>query len=1178
MKDERRRGPRIAVAGLLLTLVIPPALEARSRDLRFRHISIEQGLSQATVSCFLQDRVGFLWIGTQDGLNRFDGYSFVVYNNDPADSSTLSNNWIQALLEDASGDIWVGTRGGGLSRWLRSSGRFVSYRHDPADPESLADDQVRALYQDTDGILWVGTEQSGLDRFDPQRGTFEHYRHHPRNPASLPDDQVRALYQDRDGRLWIGTFGGLACLERPAAGGGDGRFTRYRHDPRSPGSLSDDNVRSILEDRAGNLWVGTFDGLNRLRAGATGHRPPPEAAAFERFRHAPHDPGSLSDNRTRALFEDRDGRLWIGTDGGLNLYDPVAGTFEHYRHRPANAASLSNDRVFAVYQDRGGVLWVGTQGGGINNWDPRTWSFSSATVRLSELSGGDVLAFAEDGDGRLWIGTSGHGLNRVDRETGDVRHYRHAPDDPASLGDDRVTALLFDRVGTLWAGTLAGGLNRFDPATETFERFVHDPADPASLGADIVAAILEDRAGRLWLGTIGGGLNRFDRATETVERLVYRPADAASLSDDRVTSLAEDGEGRLWLGTLGSGLNRFDPGSPDRGSAHRGPAHRAGGTFRRFASDPDDPVSLSNDIVLAVHTAPGGVVWAGTQVGLNRLDRIDEVTGEAVFRRFFVEDGLPNDFIYGIESEAGGALWLSTNRGLSRFDPGSETFKNYDSSHGLHSNEFNMGAHYRAASGELFFGGIDGFNAFHPGRIELNTQPPPVVLTSFSKLNRAVTLAEPIFDRGRVALGHRDSIVSFEFAALDFTAPERNRYRYKLEGFEEEWIDLGSRRRVSFTNLDPGRYVLRVLGSNNDGVWNETGAAIALTVSPPPWRSWWAYSLYVLALLGTIGGFVRSQQRKVERERAVNRRLREVDQLKGELLANLKAVVQERTAQVEEREQLLAERGRLITELEAKNAELERFNYTVSHDLKTPLVTIKGFLGLLEQDAAAGDDARMKHDIGRIGSAADKMHRLLEELLQLSRLGHQTGEPEEVSMDALVGDALELNHGLIEERRVVVEVERPLPVVMGDRVRLLEVFHNLLANAVKYMGDQQQPRVVIGAQRNGSPTAVYFVRDNGMGIDRRYHRKIFGLFERLENGEKGTGIGLALVKRIVELHRGRIWVESEGPGHGSTFRFTLEGLPGDDEAPLAPQEPPPGGEASWPIPPSQEPLLCATGS
>ncbi len=1084
MRTERERLRAGVLAALAVLALCPGAGAAQERHIRFDRLSVQDGLSSATVPCLIQDSTGFIWLGTQDGLNRYDGHSFEVFKHEPGNPATLADNWVRALTEDASGDLWIATAAG-LSRWRRATDTFVSYRHDPGDPASLSGDRVWSLLADRAGDLWVGTENAGLNRLARGAGAFERFRHDPGDPASLSDDRIRALHEDRSGRLWVGTLGGgLNLYDRET-----GTFERFRHDPDDPASLADDNVRSILEDHTGSLWVGTLGGLHR----SVGDRSRP---AFERFRHDPADPHSLSENRVRVLFEDRSGRLWIGTDGGLDLLDRATGRLSHYRHRAEDPASLSIDRVVSIYQDRGGVLWVGTEGGGVNTWHSRTWSFSNDKVLPSDLSSRYILSVALDSEGHLWLGTNGHGLDRLHRSTGAVRPFRHAPESPGSLSDDRIPALLVDRQDVLWVGTLAGGLNRYDPATETFERFAHDPGRGDSLGADGVMSLYEDREGTLWVGTYGGGLNRFDAETQTFVRHRHDPGDPRSLSDDKVSALAERAGGPLWVGTYGGGLNRFD---------------RERGVFRRLRHDPHRRSSLSSDTVLALHLAPTGVLWVGTHNGLNRLEALDDGSGEAVFRSYFESDGLPSAVIYAVYSDARSRLWLATNKGISRFDPVTGAFKSFDVSHGLASDELNMGAHTQSPAGELIFGGIGGFNAFHPDRIEVNATVPPVALTSFSKLNRPVRLDRPVFDLSEIELDHRDHVVSFEFAALDYTAPARNRYRYRLDGFDSEWNDLGHRRRLTFTNLDPGGYVLRVQGSNNDGVWNEEGASIAIAVAPPPWRTWWAHALYALALAAATGTFVRSQQRRVERERAVARRER---------------------AQAEER-------ARLIAELEEKNAELERFNYTVSHDLKSPLLTIKGFLGLLRRDLRAGDYQRLDHDLDRIDVAADRMHVLLHELLELSRIGHQVHPPEEVAMDQLAREAVDQVAGLIDRAGVEVHVAPGMPAVRGERIRLQEVYQNLIENAVKYMGEQAAPCIEVGAeQRNGSGP-VFFVRDNGVGIDPRYREKIFGLFERLDTRDNGTGVGLALVRRIVELHGGRVWVESPGVGRGSTFCFTL---------------------------------------
>jgi len=1086
------RSPLLPLFPLLTTLVAA-GLEAQTSRMPFQRLSIEDGLSQGTVNCILQDATGFLWLGTQDGLNRYDGYSFRVHKHDPTDPESLPASWVEALAEDPDGDLWVGTRGG-LARWRRSTGSFERFapatgEDAAAAPPSLPDHSVRALRFDRDGDLWIGTFQSGLLRLDPDTGVVEHFRHHPEDPASLADDRVRALYQDRGGGLWIGTLGGLSRFDPERRS-----FTSFRHHPDDPASLADDRVFAILEDSQGTLWVGTEAGLHQSRDPDSG---------FLRHRHDPDDPASLADDWVTDLLEDRAGRLWIATDGGLHRRQPQDGAFERFRHDATDPLSLSNDRLLALLEDRAGLIWIGTQGGGLNRWNPATEAFEhyrADATGAGGLASNAVFAFSEDPRGRLWIGTLGGGIDVLDRAAGSFENHRYDPADPGSLGDDKVSALLHDRSGNLWVGTFGSGLSRLDRGAGAFRHYRSDPRRPGTLSDDVVTSLHQDRHGTLWVGTQRGGLNRLDPAPQEDARdggfQHYRhdPADPGSLSENQVTAFAEDPDGALWVGTFGGGLDRLDP---DRRR------------FAHFRHDPARPSSLSSDTVFALHRDAGGTLWVGTQLGLNRLSSPEEGS----FGHYFERDGLPNDVVWGIESDSRGRLWISTNDGLARFDPETESFEIYTTVHGLQANEFNFGAHFRSASGELFFGGVNGFNAFRPERLASNDTVPPVVLTSFAIRNQPVRFDRPFFDVEEVTLGHRDYFFDVEIAALDFTAPEENRYRYRLGGFDEGWIDLGHRRRLTFTNLDPGRYRLRVQGSNNDGVWNREGASLAIRVTPPPWATWWAYTLYSLAVAAAAWGFVRSQHQKVERERE----------------------------QVLERERLLEQRARLITELENKNAELQRFNYTLSHDLRTPLVTIKGFLGLLERDVASGRTDRVAGDIERISTAADRMTNLLNELLEYARVSYVVKQPEKVPLGELVEEAIELLELPLAERGVELEIAPHLPTVSGDRLRLRQLFQNLIENAVKYMGDQSRPRIEVGVRHDG-PEQVVYVRDNGIGIDPKYHRKVFGLFERLDATDRGTGIGLALVQRIIELHGGKVWVESEGLGTGSTFCLRLDHL------------------------------------
>jgi diguanylate cyclase (GGDEF)-like protein len=707
-------------------------------------------------------------------------------------------------------------------------------------------------------------------------GTFTHLRHDEEKANSLSNDKVRIVFIDSRQRIWVGTEGGGLNLWKPESRG----FSHFRHDPADPSSLSNDRVRSIHEDRRGYIWVGTYEGgLSRLD---------PDTGRFARYLSDASDSGSLSHDRVRALLLDSEGTLWAGTDQGLNRWLPTEERFIIYRHHPADPYSLSSDRVLSLFQDRGGLLWVATQAG-LNRWNPTLGHFNHLrqdAKAASTLSSNVVTSFSEDESGALWIGTYGGGVDRLDRDSQKYTHHRHDPADPRSLSDNRVMSMLHDSRGDLWIGTMEGGLNRLARGSRRFEVFRHDPDDPRSLSANGVTSIHEDPGGTLWVGTYRGGLNRYVPSTGGFERFHHDPDDHGSISHDRVMVINSDRKGFLWIGTAGGGLNRLDPKT---------------GAIDHFRHDPENPTSLSSDVIWVIHEDRDGALWLGTQGGgLNRWDPERRRALEPVFRVYTERDGLPNAIIYGILEDGEGKLWISTNKGISKFDPKTETFVNYNTTHGLQSDEFNFGANYRSPKGEMFFGGNNGFNIFHPSRIQQNPHIPPVVITGINKFNERVILEKPVWDVQRIVLGYRDDVVSFDFAALDFSAPEKNRYAYMLEGFDEKWMKLGNMRRATYTNLDAGEYRFRVKGSNNDGRWNEAGASIEIKVLPPPWKTWWAYTLYVLAVMGAFAAYARAQALKLRRKEEYSRLLEQE--------------VRERTQEIAERNEELAKANRKLEE------------------------------------------------------------------------------------------------------------------------------------------------------------------------------------------------------------------------------------------------------------------------
>ncbi|MBN1484172.1 MAG: GAF domain-containing protein [Chloroflexia bacterium] len=840
---------------------VDPLLGA-GRYVKFGHVSLEQGLSQSNVSSILQDSRGYLWFGTEDGLNRYNGYSMRLFEHDPQEPHSLAHNDINALFEDQQGNLWVGTHGAGLDRFDPTTGEFSHYWHDPQDPHSLGHDVVETMYQDRQGRLWIGTNGGGLDRLDPETDQFTHYTYDANDPASLSNNHVYAIVQDRQGLLWIGTAGGLNWLDPE-----NGALGRYEHDPADPNSLGHNTVVAVLEDRQGSIWVGTYGwGLAVLDR---------ETGTFTRYQHEPDNAHSLSSDVVNTIYQDRGGTVWVGTQGsGLDRLDPASGRISHYQHSLTDPHSLSSDYVTSIYQDREGLLWIGTMGGGINTYAQRNEQFvhyRADPENTGSLRSNRVLSFYQDRRGILWIGTD-QGLDRLDRSNGQIIHYESVATDLWGGQHNIVLAIHEDRWGTLWIGT-AAGLKQLDPLTGQLVHYRPDPRNFSASINDYVKTILEDSSGILWIGT-DQGLAALDYRDEelTYYRHSYMPQ---SLSHSFAFCLCEGQEGELWVGTYGGGLDKLD---------------RQRGTFRHYQHDPQDPNSLSENKVLSLYQDGQGILWIGTLGG--GLNRLDPTTG--LFRHYREGDGLPNDVVHGILEDSQGFLWLSTNNGLARFDPSSGMFKSYQVEDGLQSNEFNPGACGQNVRGEMFFGGNNGFNAFFPENIEDNPVIPALVLTAFSQGGVPLELEQPLDGVGEISLHWPNNFFEFEFAALSYLQPEKNQYSYILEPLDKHWVDVGSRRFGRYSNLPGGDYTLRIRGSNNDGLWNEEGLNIKITIVPPFWATWWVRSLAVILLVGgAVAGYrlrVRGiEVRSQELEQQVRQRTYELERRRQELEALYRA-------------------------------------------------------------------------------------------------------------------------------------------------------------------------------------------------------------------------------------------------------------------------------------------------
>lgn len=1098
------------------------------QSVRFERISLEQELSQSTVYCMLQDSKGFMWFGTEDGLNKYDGYTFTVYKHDPENPNSLSNNEVRSIYEDQSGALWVGTVGG-LNKLVPNENeeahpKFLHYKNNPDNPNSLSHNAILSIYEDRSGGLWIGTED-GLNKLVPGESQeappkFIHYNNDPENPSTLSHSVIRSIYQGRSGALWIGTEGGLNKLVPNENKESPPTFVHYKNDPDNPNSLSHNVIRAIYEDGSGALWIGTEGGLNRFDR---------EQQTFTHYKHHPDHPHSLSHDAIRSVYEDQSGVLWIGTwGGGLNALDPRLNQgkkqpFTHYKNDPDTPNSLSHNRVRSIYQDRSGVLWIGTEDG-LNKFDRKKAKFihyKHDPDNPNSLNNDVVWSIFEDRSGILWIGTWGGGLNRFDREQNTFTHYEHNPNNRHSLSDNVVWSIYEDRSGGLWIGT-KGGLNKViqNETKGSHPEFIHytnNPHNPNSLSSNNVRSIREDQSGTLWVGTHGDGLNKLvpsKNAGSPPTFIHYKanPDNPNSLSNNNVWSIHEDQSGSLWIGTWGGGLNKLIPNE----NAGDSPV------FRHYTSDPDNRKSLSNNRVLSIYEDHTGVLWIGTAFGLNKLVPSENAGSPPTFIHYTEQNGLPNDVIYGILEDNQGNLWLSTNKGLSKFNPQSGTFKNYDTRDGLQSDEFNVGAYHKSRNGEMFFGGVNGFNAFYPDQVEDNPHVPPIVITAVKRFDEIVK--RDISATDEINLSYKDKYLTLEFVALHYTIPEKNQYAYRMEGFDEDWIYAGTRRVASYTNLDPGNYVFKVRGSNNDGVWNEDGVSMRITITPPPWQTWWAYMLYAIFVVGALYGIRRYELNRIRLKNQLKLEHMEAEKLKE--LDHLKS----------------------------------RFFANISHEFRTPLTLI---LGPIEHAISKISNKATKSQLRTAFHNAHRLLRLINQLLDLSKL--EAGGSE---LKARCRNLIPFLKGVVftfeslaNKKQITLDFTTDYPHlnVYFDAEKLEEVFYNLLSNAIKFTPDGGTVSVTVDnapiPPRGGTWGGVsgfiqITVSDTGIGIpaDRLPH--IFDRFYQATEMEKatgtlqdrayqtGTGIGLALARELVELHYGDIAVNSE-EGKGTQFIVTL---------------------------------------
>lgn len=1119
------------------------------QDLKFKHYSIEQGLSQVGANDIIQDDNGYIWVATQEGLNRFDGYSFKIFKHNPSDSTTISNGFVQCLYRDKQNQLWVGTLGGGVSLYHPQTEGYTHFQHDTQSSQSLSNNFVYAIYQDSKNRIWIGTDM-GLNLLKEDGLKFEHFTHEPSNPHSLSDSRVRSIYEDQAGRLWIGTLGGLNLMQE------DGHsFTHFVHDPSNPWSLHDNEVFKILEDKQHHFWVATRGGgLNLLDR---------ETGRFTYFIANDKDAYSLSNNEVYDLAEDQNGKLWVGTAQGLCILDIKTKKFTRFYLNPAYPSSISNNYILKIMRDRSGNFWVGTYGGGINFFDAGTQAFSHYSHDNEDpgsLSENILWGIHQDKQNRIWVGTD-NGLNMLEPGKSSFIRFFNEPGNEHSLSHNHIRNVYQDNKNRVWVAT-GNGLNLYNEDKKTFRRFFHNPDDPSSISGNFILSIVHDAENNVWVGTRESGLNCFNPDTEKFTRYLHDEHDPESISNNRINYMFQDKQKRLWIGTQ-EGLCLFNPQKRN---------------FVRYLHDNSNPNSLSNNAVFQIYQDMRGRLWVATSGGLNLFD-----PDTGTFKFWDESKGLSNNDMYGMLEDDHGNLWMSTNKGINKFNPETEKFTCYDKEDGLLDNEFNLNSFFKDhRTGQMYFGGISGLSVFHPDSIQDNTDIPPVILTGFQLFNQPVVISDTTVLKKslsfteEITLTHHENVFAFEFSALNYRQPEKNQFAYKLEPFNKDWIYTNYKdRKAVFTNIPPGEYVFRVKASNDDGYWNEKGTSIKVIILPPWWLTWWAKTLWA----GLFVGFlilvykVRTSSLKAQRERLqvqVEERTKELKAANEELIESQKEISLQREELATQNEELvqsheeasaqrdlLAQQNQALTEakkiieqhnenleeevakrtqeLVEYNQQLEQFAFISAHNLRGPVARILG-LGRLLGLEIDNDEKREQiyPQLIRSTEELDDVIRDLNLILEIKKNATSLIEPVNLAT-AMLRVCGNLEQEISTTHTSILTNFTQAEILYTIKPYLESILYNLISNAIKYRHRNRTPVIQIKTERLDNEICLC-VTDNGLGIDlSKNGDKLFTLYKRFHLHVEGKGMGLYLIKTQMLAMGGRIEIESE-VDKGTTFR------------------------------------------